>query len=424
MTAYKGLSLFLATFWVMLVYACGGSDSERPVADGGDSFAIDGGDSPDLDAAPLPAELDCALISDYPAGTNLLQVGPGKTYATPSAANEAAVDGDTIEIAAGEYENDFTTWRQSNLTLRGVGGLAHMKATRNVPDSGNGKGIWVIKGNQVRVENIEFSGARVTDENGAGIRAEGDGLSICNASFHENQNGILGGAGEVVVEFSEFNHNGKGGVGLTHNMYISGNVTKFTLRHSYSHHAEIGHNLKSRAQENYILYNRIMDEIDGNSSYTIDLPNGGLSFVIGNLLQQSPQTDNSAMLRYGAEGLDAARTNELYVVNNTFVNDRGSGIFVSTEAPASLINNLFIGGGTMLSGQGTSTTNLEAVDGIVDRAGFEFRLSPDSAAINAGSDPGSAQGFNMAPTHQYLHPLWMALRPQSGAIDIGAYEVE
>jgi len=34
---------------------------------------------------------------------------------------------------------------------------------------------------------------------------------------------------------------------------------------------------KSRAYENVILYNRIMDEPDGTSSYNIDLPNGSLS---------------------------------------------------------------------------------------------------------------------------------------------------
>ena len=32
-----------------------------------------------------------------------------------------------------------------------------------------------------------------------------------------------------------------------------------------------------------------MDEKDGSSSYAIDLPNGGLAFVIGNVIQQGPR---------------------------------------------------------------------------------------------------------------------------------------
>lgn len=402
----------------LLASGCGDSD---PASFDGGALGGDGRIGTEADAGFFPTELDCAAITNYPAGSNVLEVGPGKTYATPSEAAAVAVDGDVVEIAAGEYTNDTATWSQDNLTLRGVGGFAHLRATKLVS---NGKGIWVVRGDDVRIENIEFSGAKVNDENGAGIRAEGTGLSICNGYFHGNENGILGGAGEVLVEYSEFDHNGVGGVGQTHNMYINEATTKFTLRHSYSHHAEVGHNVKTRAQENHILYNRIMDEADGNSSYAIDFSNGGLSYVIGNLLQQSPQADNSTMVRYGAEGLGDARINELYVVNNTFVNDRGSGNFVVTAAPAILINNLFVGGGEMLTGEGTTTTNLEAAGGLVDRENFDYHLTADSEAIGAGSDPGSARDFALSPMHQYVHPIWAEPRPDDGQLDIGAYEAE
>tara|TARA_R110002096_G_scaffold259030_1_gene452593 strand:+ start:63974 stop:65221 length:1248 start_codon:yes stop_codon:yes gene_type:complete len=408
------------TVAALALLACGCGDSDPASLDGG-ATSGDAAIGTEADAGVFPTELDCAAVTNYPAGSNVLEVGPGKTYATPSAAAAVAVDGDVVEIAAGEYTNDFATWSQNNLTLRGVGGFAHLRATELVS---NGKGIWVVRGDNVRIENIEFSGAKVNDENGAGIRAEGTGLSICNGYFHGNENGILGGAGEVLVEYSEFDHNGVGGVGQTHNMYINEATTKFTLRHSYSHHAEVGHNVKTRAQENHILYNRIMDEADGNSSYAIDFSNGGLSYVVGNLLQQSPQADNSTMLRYGAEGLGDARTNELYVVNNTFVNDRGSGNFVVTAAPAILINNLFVGGGEMLTGEGTTTTNLEAAGGLADRVNFDYHLTADSEAIGAGSDPGSDGDFALSPTHQYVHPIWAEPRPDDGQLDIGAYEAE
>ena len=42
-----------------------------------------------------------------------------------------------------------------------------------------------------------------------------------------------------------------------------------TLRASYSHHARVGHNVKSTAAITYILDNRIMDEVGGSASCAI-----------------------------------------------------------------------------------------------------------------------------------------------------------
>jgi hypothetical protein len=77
--------------------------------------------------------------------------------------------------------------------------------------SSQGKAIWVIAGNNTVVDNIEFTGATVPDGNGAGIRIETNNITIRNSYFHHNQDGILGGgtgAGQILVEFSEFAFNG------------------------------------------------------------------------------------------------------------------------------------------------------------------------------------------------------------------------
>jgi hypothetical protein len=362
--------------------------------------------------------------------TRRLQVGPTRTLKVPSAAAAVALDGDVIEIDAGEYLDDIVVWRRNNLTLRGVGGgRAHQRATRIIPfdgtDQGNGKGIWVTPGRNIAVENIEFSGASVPDQNGAGIRADGPDLTVCNGYFHDNENGILDGSGIVTIEYSEFNHNGFGD-GFTHNMYISAAVTRFTLRYSYSHHASIGHNVKSRAQENHILYNRIMDEQTGTSSYSIDLPNTGRSFIIGNLIQQGPNTDNSAIVAYGAENGNNP-VHELYVVNNTIVNDDPAGgqfLTIRGGTTARLVNNIFAGPGSVPSGAGiTSTNNLVSnTPGLVNRATFDYRLTAGSPAINMGTDPGIGAGVSLVPISQYLHPANRQDRPIAGTIDIGAYE--
>jgi hypothetical protein len=361
---------------------------------------------------------------------NILRVGPGKAYTTPSEAAKVANDGDVIEIDAGEYLDDIVVWRRNGLVLRGVGGRAHMRATKIIPytsgnDRENGMGIWVTRGSNITVENIEFSGSKVPDLNGAGIRVIGPGLTVCNSYFHDNENGILGGAGTLTIEFSEFNNNGLGDYGRTHNIYVDGG-SKLIFRHNYSHHAYIGHNLKSRASENYILYNRIMDEVNGQSSYAIDVPNGGLTYIIGNLLQQGTGSDNSTMVAYGAEGLRSGRTHNLYVVNNTLVNDLGSGKFLGISSAAGtvkIVNNIFVGGGTLKSGPGEMTTNLETdTPGFIDRDSFNYDINDTSSARNAGSGPGLGDGMDLVPEFQYRHVAERENRATNGTIDIGAYE--
>jgi hypothetical protein len=354
----------------------------------------------------------------------VLRVGAKRELKRPSAAAQIARDGDVIEIDAGIYDGDAAVWRQHRLTIRGLGGRAHLRADGAHAE---GKAIWVIKGNDTMIESVEFSGAKVPDRNGAGIRLEGAGLTVRDCYFHDNENGILTGANpasDIVVEHSEFAHNGFGD-GQSHNLYI-GNVRSFTLRFSYVHHALVGHNVKSRALRNHITYNRIMDEKDGRSSYAVDFPNGGLSFVIGNVIQQGPATENSTIVSYGAEGLKHP-LNELYFVNNTVVNDRPAGgrfLFIKVGADAArIVNNVFSGRGDVLSGPGELRNNLAvARTDFVDPADFDYRLKEGAAAIGRGVDPGRAYGFELRPAAEYAHKAAMRTRSSSGKLDVGAFE--
>jgi hypothetical protein len=375
-----------------------------------------------------------AITQDFTAA-RVLRVGSGEAYATPSLAGAAAQDGDVVEIDAGEYLDDSMIWRKNNLTLRGVGGRPHIKGTKLITDGGtdvqNGKGLWVLYGQNTVVENIEFSGARLDDAaglNGSGIRPDASGLIVCNSYFHDNDNGIMGGAGDVLIEYSEFNHNGLGEYGKTHNIYMDYAVTKLVFRHNYSHRAHIGHELKSNAAENYILYNRLSNE-DGDASYNIDIPHGGLTYIIGNIIQQGPNTDNSAIVSYGAEGLLNGRTDNLYLVSNTLVNDDSSGTFITANAGTKvirLINNLFVGSGTEVTGANAVTTKITNLNtpapNFVNSVGYDYRLTATSPVINQGSDPGTLNGFDARPVYQYVHPAKREVRPSNGLYDIGAYE--
>jgi pectate lyase len=371
--------------------------------------------------------LIAALSAARPAGAALRQVGPARTLKSPGQAAAVVQDGDVVEIDAGVYTGDYVSWDADNLTFRGVGaGRAHIRMDPAEPIP-NEKGLWVVGGTNVTIENMEFSGATVPDENGAGIRAEANGLTIRHCYFHDNENGILGGAhnGTFLIEHSEFAHNGFGD-GQSHNLYIDSG-SKLIFQYNYSHHARIGHDLKTRAVENHILYNRITDET-GTSSYEIDVPNGGLTFVIGNLVQQGPNNDNSTLLAYGEEGNPDGRSQALYVVNNTFVNEDAGGLFILKAGGVAgvVLNNIFAGSGTVYSGTGSvdMTKNWKTPDAaLANRAGYDYRLTAGSTgAIDKGSDPGMVNGVNLMPVFQYVHPMQGEARPSAGAVDVGAYE--
>ncbi|GAA0585807.1 right-handed parallel beta-helix repeat-containing protein [Caenispirillum bisanense] len=425
---------------------------------------------------PAPATVAAAvivagacLLSAADALARVLEVGPGRQYERPSDAARDVRDGDEVVIAAGVYEGDVAVWRANDLTIRSTGGLAHMKSNGA---TARGKAVWLVTGGDVTISGIQFSGAESADKNGAGIRLEGAGpLTVRDSVFHDNQMGILSGnegTARIVIENSEFYRNGEtvsGSYRVGHNIYI-GRAASFELRFSSVHHAVRGHNVKSRAARNVIAYNEIADMIDGTSSYLIDLPEGGDSVVIGNVLQQGPGTDNYTLVSFGAEKKNQP-LGTLSMAHNTLINQNGDGIFVANHGtePALLVNNLYQGPGTLVQGphrqeaflhvparigeKGAVATVMEKPSQILSVAksmiadggsgggagaslGFrdplqlDFHLTARSPAVDAGRDAGSApDGTSLTPTHVYVHPLAGAPRRQTGtAPDLGAYEYE
>ena len=255
------------------------------------------------------------LTSCFAFATNWL-VGSTQTYTMPSQVSTLVDDGDTVSIDVGIYPSDVAHWTANNLLLRGVGGLAHLKS--NGLNYG-GKAIWVISGNNAIVEWIEFSECTCVDQNGAGIRQEGFNLTVTHCYFHDNEDGILAGTlnpSKIIIEFTEFNHNGYGD-GYSHNLYIN-NIDTLIFQYNYSHHCNIGHELKSRAHVNFILYNRLSNEVTGNASREIDLPNGGTAYLIGNSIEQGANSTNSGIIGYGLEGLTNPNPQEFYLINNWY----------------------------------------------------------------------------------------------------------
>jgi len=365
-----------------------------------------------------------------PAFPSLRKVGPQQKYRTICAAIQDAKADDVIEISAGDYVGDVCVIRAANLTLRGIGpGRPHVKAGGK---SAQEKAIWVVAptaGNIV-IENIEFSGATVTDHNGAGIRVDpgtGD-VTIRNCYFHDNENGVLTGArpgSHILVEGSWFENNGKDS--FSHNIYV-GVAKLFTFQGNYSTKSLVGHLVKTRAAENRILYNRLTMET-GTGSRLIDVSNGGLTYVIGNVMHQGPNSSNHNLIGYQREGPRPTNPDhQLYVINNTMISAASpAGAFIEVDPSVRMqvvaINNVFLGSGT----QSTQTSallrnNFTGDPRLANSAGFDFRPCASSPLLDIAAEPGMHNGFDLNPKFQYRHPALVFPRQIVGKLDIGAYE--
>ena len=351
--------------------------------------------------------LTFAAPTESGSAGEILRVGPQRAIQTIKEAAKQVPDGGIIEVDAGEYLGDVVVWTNKNVTLRAVGGRVRLDAAGT---SAENKGIWVVRSGRIEVDGFDFVNAAVPDRNGAGIRLEKGHLVVRDSRFTNNQNGILTSNDKdaiVEIENSEFGHNGFGD-GQSHNIYV-GAIARLSVTGSYFHHANVGHLLKSRAQENRIFYNRLTDETGGRASYELEFPTGGLAYVVGNIIQQSSTTENPNIISYGAEGKKWL-VNMLYLINNTLVDNRPrNGVFLKLRPDLGTViavNNLLVGQGTLASaGPGEYRNNFNADWGeFVFAARDDYHLQPASKLRGKGIEPPTTPETNLRPAKEYVHP--------------------
>ncbi len=393
---------------------------------------------------PYNAQLDAvrAPTGVFAAG-KIWHVGPDEEDKTFSSIATKLHDGDVVEIDAGTYgcTEQSIVWNANNITVIGVGGRAVFDVTGCTIS--RDKGIFNPRGTNMIIDNIAFIGAQGPSRNDAGIRLDGGGyVYITHSYFANSQNGVLltpGVPANIVIDHSEFSDNGNcfNASGCGHNMYIGNqtNADSFVLRFSYSHGANTGHEMKSRAQINYILYNRLADEDTGNASYGVDISNGGLTSIVGNVIQKGLNSKNGNSMAYAEEGA-INPIQKLYIANNTIVNEfpnansRWALLLGSGVTEVEMVNNLIVGlvssshvadgaGAGALQEQHDIITNSP---GFYDQAARSYYLTAASPAVDAGIDPGSASGFSLTPRYEFQLPVSDVARPVSGALDAGAYE--
>jgi hypothetical protein len=337
----------------------------------------------------------------------VLKVGPRQAVKSLAAAAREARDGTLIEVDAGDYIADVATWHAHDLTLRAVGGRVRLVAAGA---HAQGKGLFVTRGQRMRIEGVDFTGCTVPDRNGAGIRLEAGSLTLVDCGFRDNENGLLTSNDQTITldivdcDFGAIPLRS----GATHNLYV-GAIARLSVTGSYFHHGLLGHLLKSRAAVNHILYNRLSDEIGGRASYELEFPNGGVAVVMGNLIMQSSTTDNPHVISFGVEGATWPKQ-ALYLVHNTLVDQRASGgIWLRVtprHAEVMLANNLLVGAPQLAAdGHWTRRANFSADwDEFVFAAREDFRLKPDASLRGKAQDMGQAEGLKLSPAREYRHP--------------------
>lgn len=364
------------------------------------------------------------MVFHFGAHAAVLRVGPGQLYQRVADAIAAAQDGDTVRIAPGTYRGDVALIKQRRLTLEGEAGQPR-PVLEAAGQAVEGKAIWVVRQGQIVVRHLEFRGARVAGGNGAGIRFEGGLLRVENCLFTDNQMGLLtsnDGDAELDIESSEFSAAPREPGSLHHLLYV-GRIKRFSVRGSHFHGGYLGHLIKSRARQSTIEYNLINDGPQGRASYEIDLPNGGLAIVRGNLIGQSADTDNPVMVAFGAEG-QPWPDSRLLMSHNTLHNALRQGApttwFLRSwperlpeGATVRAVNNLALGTGQFSAGTATASDgNRVWADAPSAPGQHGFKLPMDSPWFGSATDPQHLAGDDALPRAEPTPPLgWRALLP-------------
>ncbi|MDP3086028.1 MAG: right-handed parallel beta-helix repeat-containing protein [Rubrivivax sp.] len=342
-----------------------------------------------------------------------LIAGPDGQPMSLQQALTAARDGDVIGLLPGEYRGQVALIQHKQLTLRGLGKRPVFVADGKIAE---GKAILVIRDGDITIENIEFRGARASDANGAGIRFEKGRLTVRRSAFFDNENGILtanDGAAEMTIEDSEFGQAPQVVGGLHHLLYV-GRIARVTITGSRFHQGFEGHLIKSRARETRIAYNLIHDGPNGRASYQVDIPNGGIATLIGNVIGQGGMAENPVVVAYGAEGRAWDR-NVLALSHNTFINRRWLPAWFlrvwrdrlpeATEVRA--VNNLSVGPGIFTLGvAGEFSGNFPALgSSLIGADTLAFELARDSIWVGRGADPRHIGGQDLSPRAEFAFPI-------------------
>ena len=312
------------------------------------------------------------VLAGLPLSATTLEVGDGKPFVRIEAAVAQAKPDDEIVV---HPKNDGTPYCQPALLIR-TAKLTIRTADAKTPvvldgEGYNYSGIGSVPraifqfnpgADGCTLDGFTLINARGSSNNGAGVRInEANDITIRNCVIRNNDMGIMSN-GEVakqsgarqLIEQCTISDNGTlKDPGYNHNLYLGG--TSVTVRNCEVARSVTGHNVKSRAHQNYIIGCRIHDsnnrEFDlVDAVGTTDAP-GSDSFLINNTIVKDPKgAGNRTVIHFGWEG-KAVRNGSIWLIGNTICTPFTSPVVeVSSGHGAVFIDNVIEDGGARQAG--------------------------------------------------------------------------
>jgi len=385
-----------------------------------------------LAVLPLPAAAQAPTTAASAPNVRVWMAGPEGSALTVEDALRQARDGEIIELLPGDYRGGLLI-ENRRLTLRGVQG-AKLAVIKGDGKAGSAKALWTVRGGEVTLQNLSFRGARSSEGAGAGVRQEGGQLTLRDCQFFDNEYGVFSANDEraqLRIEASAFGMAPRVVGSLPHLLNV-GRIARLSVEGSRFQQGFEGHLIKTRARENLIAYNFIHDGQRGGASYEIDIANGGLATVVGNVIGQGSETQNLVLVGYGSEDRAWDR-NELVLAHNTFINWGWTPawflrVFSDNLPPQTeviAVNNLLVGGGLFdWAAPGFFDGNRHARLGMLrDAETSAFELPPGSLWRNSGVDPRRVKGRDLSPKAEFVWPAGkLPLAPDRSGWAPGAFQ--
>lgn len=266
----------------------------------------------------------------------------GVTVSSIKEAQARIVDGSTVYLGPGIY-TDGIEIKKNSVVLSGSEGTHFVGAVLA------GKATIITSGNNITIENIECSEVRVSSQNGACIRHQGNGLTVSRVYFHDSEQGILEAPNKGVmhIRYSRFERLGKNG--RAHGIYAHGG--ELLIEDSYfSAMVSEGHAVKSRSAKTVIERTQISTD-NGRDSRLIDIPNGGELKVTHSILLQNSGTVNRQLIGWGLETISSGRTHSITVEDNLVIMEREQGnelLAIATKNGAPVVDALSVRGNVLI----------------------------------------------------------------------------
>ena len=267
-----------------------------------------------------------------------LEVGDDKAFQQIEKAVAVAKPGDEIVVYP---QQDGSAYRQPVLLVR-TPKLTIRAADPQNPVELDGSGfLYSGQGNVPRaivqfdpeasgcvLDGFRLVNARNESHNGAGVRInQANDVTIRNCEIRNNDMGIMSNgeaskqtAARQLIEQCQITDNGTmKDPGQNHNLYLGG--TSVTVRDCEIARSVTGHNLKSRAHQNFIIKNNIHDSgnrefdlVDAEGSTDIA---GSHSFLIENVITKDPECiGNKGVIHFGRDG-KATHNGTIWLIGNT-----------------------------------------------------------------------------------------------------------